>query len=252
MKKTIPFGILSVALIGMLLTACSKQDEKAAEPVQPTQAITQDSASLADKDHPASVKPEAAATLESTASPEASATPGSSAKPATLADQKQTAEPTANSGSQITVVGDSVMLDIKPYIEQALPSIHVDGKVGRQMRNGEDIISSLHAQGKLGSTVVIALGTNGVLSRGKFEKFLETLKDVPHIVLVNTRVPRDWEANVNATLKDAADRFPNVTLIDWFGTSAHHNEYFSKDGVHLTTTGSKAYTDMLVAALNKL
>lgn len=155
-------------------------------------------------------------------------------------------------GKQVTAVGDSVILDIKPYIEKVLPGIHVDGQVGRQMFKGEEIITSLHDQGKLRSTIVIALGSNGVLNRKNFEEFLQTLKDIPNVVLVNTRVPRKWEATVNQTLQDAAGKYSNITLVDWYATSAHHDNYFVSDGVHLTAAGSKAYTKMLVEALNKL
>jgi len=56
---------------------------------------------------------------------------------------------------------------------------------------------------------------------------------VPNILLVNVRVPREWEAEVNSELNAAVARHPGVKLVDWFGYSAPHGDWFESDHTHL-------------------
>lgn len=155
-------------------------------------------------------------------------------------------------GEGITAIGDSVMLDVEPYLQKALPKAVINGKVGRQMAEAPKLIEDLQKKGKLGTTVIIELGTNGAFSKSKFQSLLKQLKDVKHILLVNTRVPRAWEEQVNKTLAGAASKDPRITLVDWYGTSEDQTGYFAKDGVHLKSDGAKAYTAMLIKALSQL
>ncbi|MED1724405.1 acyltransferase family protein [Brevibacillus parabrevis] len=152
----------------------------------------------------------------------------------------------AASGKGITAIGDSVMLDIEPYLAKLLPGIVIDGKVGRQMAQAPDVIKALRAKGQLGSRVIIELGTNGSFSKGQLDKLLKALDGVDQVILINTRVPRPWESVVNETLAEVAAAHPNMTLIDWHSASAGKNTYFYKDGVHLNSEGARAYA-LLVA-----
>ena len=48
--------------------------------------------------------------------------------------------------------------------------------------------------------------------------------------------------------KVAAD-YDNCAVIDWYGTSAGHDEYFWDDGTHLRPEGADAYVLMLREAI---
>ncbi|UQZ81481.1 O-acetyltransferase OatA [Paenibacillus konkukensis] len=159
-------------------------------------------------------------------------------------------KPVPQPGKGITAIGDSVMLDIEPYLEKLLPGIVIDGKIGRQMHEAPDVVEQLKADGKLGDRVVIELGTNGVFSKKQLQSLLDSLgDDTQQIILVNTRVPRKWESEVNDILAETAKDNPKVTLIDWYAASEGKESYFEPDGVHLGAEGSEYYASLVAKAL---
>ncbi|MFD1954884.1 acyltransferase family protein [Paenibacillus thailandensis] len=191
-------------------------------------------------------------------SPAASASPGATAPPYGDADGAEKPSPGATdgaleavrSGEHMTALGDSIMLDIEPYLSELLPGIAIDGKIGRQFREANDIAAELAAKGKLGDYVVIALGSNGAFSQKQLDTLMATLKDVKQVLLVNTRVPRDWQDKVNEMLDEAEGDYDNVKVVDWYAASKGKDEYFAKDGVHLNKTGSIAYAALIADALD--
>jgi peptidoglycan/LPS O-acetylase OafA/YrhL len=170
--------------------------------------------------------------------PEVEQNPSGSSKPAA-----------AEKGKGITVIGDSVILDAEPYLHKLLPGIVVNGKVGRQLSQAADVVEELKSSNDLGSRVIIELGTNGAFPRKKLEALLGSLGDVHQIVLVNTRVPRPWQDEVNSTLEEVAKSYPNATLVDWYTASADKDNYFSADGVHLNTEGAEYYASLVAKAV---
>jgi peptidoglycan/LPS O-acetylase OafA/YrhL len=155
------------------------------------------------------------------------------------------------SGKGITVIGDSVILDAAPFLEKQLPGIVIDGKVGRQMRQAQDVINQMKEDNKLGSTVVVELGTNGAFTSKQLKALILSLDKVDHIYLVNTRVPRNWQDTVNKMLPEVAKEFSNVTIVDWYTASEGKDDYFSNDGVHLKKDGAQFYAAMLIDAITK-
>lgn len=106
----------------------------------------------------------------------------------------------------------------------------------------------LRAEGKLGDYVVIELGTNGAFSSKQLSRLLDSLKDVRQVVLVNTRVPRNWESTVNTALRKAADAHDNATLLDWYEASSGQS-FFTPDGVHLKKDGAKLLASLITNAV---
>ena len=155
-------------------------------------------------------------------------------------------------GRDITVIGDSVMINVEPILQQYLPGIVVDAKIGRQMHEASDLIKELRALDKLGKIVIIELGTNGPFTAEQLTKTLDTLNGVEKIILVNVRVPKPWQNVVNETLAKVVATYPNTALIDWYGTSSGHDEYFYKDGVHLKPAGIEAYARLIIQQLSSL
>ncbi len=156
----------------------------------------------------------------------------------------QSASP-ASGTVRYTVVGDSVILDAKPYLEQNIANVYVSGKIGRQMWEAPDLLAQLRSQGQLGGRVVIELGTNGSFNSKNLAAVLDSLRDKERVYLVTVRVPRSWERSVNRALNQAAGDYENVSLIDWHEASAGHDDYFAEDGVHLTPKGSEAFADLI-------
>ncbi len=152
-------------------------------------------------------------------------------------------------GKGIIAIGDSVILDAKPYLEKLLPGIIIDGKVGRQMAQAQEVIDQLKANGKLGNRVIIALGSNGSFSAKQLKQLLTSLEDMQQIILVNTRVPKKWQNIVNSDLDKVASEFPNATIVDWFSASKGKDSFFCNDGVHLEREGASYYASIIADAV---
>lgn len=154
------------------------------------------------------------------------------------------APPPVKQNLAVSAIGDSILLDAAPYLQQYLPGIVVDAEIGRQMSEAPDIVERLRAEGKLGDYVVLELGTNGAFSSKQLSRLLDSLKDVRQVVLVNTRVPRNWESTVNTALRKAADAHDNTTLLDWYEASSGQS-FFTPDGVHLKADGAKLLASLI-------
>ncbi|MDY8047948.1 hypothetical protein UY416_16785 [Paenibacillus polymyxa] len=154
-------------------------------------------------------------------------------------------------GEGVTAIGDSVILDAAPFLEKQLPGMIIDGKVGRQMSQAGDVLDNLRTQGKLGHKIIIELGTNGVFNRSQLKSLLASLPDSQQIYLITTRVPRGWQNTVNDSLREIADEFQNVRLIDWYSASENRNDLFYEDGVHLKPAGAQYYASVLIDAIKQ-
>lgn len=159
---------------------------------------------------------------------------------------KQIKQPTT-----VTAIGDSIMIDVSPYLKDAFPNITIDAKVGRQMSQAFETVERMKKEGTLGSHVIIGLGTNGAFTTEQLESLIQLIGDEREVVLVNTRVPRPWESLVNKKLKEVSSKFPNTVLVDWYAASAGNQSYFAPDGVHLTQTGAKEYTSLVVKCIDE-
>ncbi|MEW4427909.1 acyltransferase family protein [Paenibacillus pabuli] len=162
--------------------------------------------------------------------------------------QKDDPNSPSSTGKGITLIGDSITMDVDSHIKELLPGIVVDGKVGRQMSRAQEGVDELRAKGELGDRIIIELGSNGVFNKGKLRTLLDTLHD-KQLYLVTTRVPRPWQDTVNEALKDVANDYPNVNIIDWYAASEDKSELFTQDGVHLTPEGARYYASQLVEHL---
>lgn len=176
----------------------------------------------------------------------APSTPASTA-PADAANEAE--DPGTDDGSNISIIGDSVILDVEPYLKEELPGIVIDGLIGRQLSQAAEVVDQLRAEERLGERVVIELGTNGVFPEKQLRGLLDSLNDVEQIVLLNTRVPKKWQDAVNQTLSEVVRDYPKAVLVDWHGHSAGQDDYFEKDGVHLKPKGAEAYASLLLEAI---
>jgi peptidoglycan/LPS O-acetylase OafA/YrhL len=154
-------------------------------------------------------------------------------------DEKKQAGP-----DKILAMGDSVMLDITKDLLKTHGNITIDGKVGRQVSDALKLANDYRSFNSTNAAVVIELGTNGYFTSDQIHSLLDDFHHA-HIFLVNTRVPRPWEAAVNKSLSQVDDELANVTLVDWHAVAISHPDYFTPDGVHLNTKGSLALTKLI-------
>ncbi len=141
----------------------------------------------------------------------------------------------------VSAVGDSIMIDIQPYLEADIPGVTVDGVVSRQFETGIGVVQAERAAGTLGSVLVVELGTNGSVTPADFDAMMQAAAGVKRVVFVNINVPRPWEAPDNAVLAAGVARYPGVAVLaDWNAVSTPHPEWFTPDQVHLQPTGAQA------------
>ncbi|PHA06656.1 acetyltransferase [Bacillus sp. AFS051223] len=151
----------------------------------------------------------------------------------------------------VTAIGDSVMIDITPYLKNTFPDIRIDAQIGRQLSKAIPVVEQLKNEGNLGNYVIIGLGTNGAFTTEQLVSLIKLIGNERKIIFINTRVPRPWESIVNERLKVTVTKYPNVTLVDWYTASAGKKDYFAPDGVHLTNVGAEAYAVLVAKAVNQ-
>ncbi len=149
---------------------------------------------------------------------------------------------------EVLAIGDSVMLDIEESLHKIHSNITIDGKVGRQLFQAIELAPTYSAFNAANKAVIIGLGTNGYFTDSQINTLLDSF-DKADIYLVNVRVPRQWEKQVNNALSKKTEERDNVTLIDWYSASTNHAEYFAYDGVHLQPKGIEVLTSLIEEAI---
>ena len=149
-----------------------------------------------------------------------------------------------------TVFGDSVVLGSRLALQAVLGQVSIDAAVGRQPWEIAERIRIRRSEGRLGSDVVIHMGTNGLVRSEDLRPILLALRDRRRVVVVNVQVPRVWMNGSNDTIAGVTKDFPNVRVANWHNVSARHPGYFVPDGVHLTPIGGRVFAQMIEDQLN--
>jgi hypothetical protein len=146
------------------------------------------------------------------------------------------------------VTGDSVILGIRAKLASHFSIALINARVGRQIQELTDVVRQDKPH-VAGDTVVLDLGNNNRLTRDSVETLFALLKDQPHIVVVNTAVPRGWRDENNKIIASVAGEYPQAKIVDWASISSNHPEFFAPDGVHLNDTGSDVYVAAILEYL---
>ena len=150
-------------------------------------------------------------------------------------------------------IGDSVMLSAYTNIQDIYPDATIDAAVSRQIYHALDILSWYQSQGNIHNTVVISLGTNGVLDEKTVEQLLEMIGKDKSIFWVNVYAPGvEWEASNNKYLNELAKKHSNVTIIDWNSYISKHTDLLEADGIHPIEEGADAYAKLIQKSINSV
>ena len=151
-------------------------------------------------------------------------------------------------GTKVMAIGDSVMLASAPELAQAMPGIYINAKISRPMIAGISLVDKLARTNRLRRVVIVGLGTNGPVTAGQLGQLRAAVGD-RWLVLINTFVPRSWEHEVNTTLANAARRYPNVVLANWYAAIDHHQGLLWNDDIHPQPVGGKLYAKVVRAVV---
>ncbi len=153
----------------------------------------------------------------------------------------------------LLAIGDSIMLSAQSLLLDAFDQqIVIDGVEGRSFAEGIPILEARAAHDEIPDTVIVHLGTNNLVYDDQFEAMMSILRDVPHVLFVNVRMPWSWEAISNATLRAGVARWPNASLLDWHQLVVDADYLFAPDGVHIGATGTEVYTQLLRDGVDQL
>ena len=153
------------------------------------------------------------------------------------------------SGSQVTAVGDSVLLASAAALEAALPGVYIDAKVDRQMPTGLTLVRSLAATGRLRHVVVVSLGTNGAVTARQLRQLQRAAGPDRELVLVSTFGPQAWEHAVNTVLAAAARHGQHTELANWYAAIAARPALLWPDGIHPRPAGARIYARVVRTAI---
>ena len=151
----------------------------------------------------------------------------------------------------LLMIGDSVSLRAVDAFDGVFPHSHIDAEKGRQFDAGRATFEGYIQQNLAGRIVVFALGTNGLVTDDQIDAIMADAGSKRIVVFVNTRSPQPWVGSTNQAIANAATRYKNVRVIDWYGHSANRNDLFDGDGTHLSTTGVTEYLKLIHDAVKK-
>ena len=150
----------------------------------------------------------------------------------------------------VLAIGDSIMKGAAPSLSTRLGDGSViDAAVSRPFTAGVNVFAEQTAKHSPFGAVVLHLGNNGVPSHKQFAALLDAIGPKVPVVLVTMRESREWAPKLNDLVREEAAARPNVRVLEW-DRAAGTNEYlFAKDKLHLTGTGGRYYSDLIVWAL---
>jgi peptidoglycan/LPS O-acetylase OafA/YrhL len=153
----------------------------------------------------------------------------------------------------VTAIGDSVMEGVSDQLKRVLgTNVIVDADQGRLPWNTPAIVHGLRTSGKIHEIVILQIGNNGYFSSDVFDRIMAELKDARRVVVVNLKVPRQWESLNNQMLASAIKSYPKASLVDWRDASKAQPKLFWKDGIHVRDEGARVYAGLIVEALKSL
>lgn len=154
-------------------------------------------------------------------------------------------------GTEITGVGDSVMLASAQSLLAKFPGMLIDAEVSRHYTGGEEVLQALRANGDLRDYVVLGFGTNGQAFPGQLDRILRLLGPRRKVVLVVPYGPVDGIPQAARQVLDYAPRHANVFLAPWCSSAAANPDLLGADGVHPFDQGTELYVEAVAAGLKQ-
>lgn len=154
-------------------------------------------------------------------------------------------------GSEITGIGDSVMLASTLALQARFPGMTIDAEVSRHYSGGEGVMQAMVNNGTMGRYVVLGFGTNGQAFDGELDKIRDMLGPDRIMILV---VPYGYVDGIQQAADqviDYAAETPGVYLAPWCQEAIDHPGNLIGDGVHPDEKGQQLYTDAVEAGLKQ-
>ena len=160
------------------------------------------------------------------------------------------AEATAPRPPAVLAIGDSIMKGAAPALANRLGNGSViDAAISRPFSEGVKVFRAQTAKHPPFGAVVIHLGNNGVPTRKQFATLFDAIGPKIPVVFITMRETREWAPKLNALLHDETKDYPNMRILEWNEAAGDRTYLFGKDKLHLSGTGGRYYSDLIVWAL---
>ncbi|GAB2023218.1 acyltransferase family protein [Pseudolactococcus yaeyamensis] len=159
--------------------------------------------------------------------------------------------------SSQTVLGDSVMVGVVPYLSMILPDADVEAQVGLNLDTILNLFEKQVKAGTLGKYVVISAGANVTNEMtADIQKMIDRAPKGTRLVFVT---PYDGKNKVvlnefSSYLKSLPNKYPWVAVADWAGYIEPQDERLWADKIHFAGKQDVAvdYLNLLAQSLNEV
>ena len=157
----------------------------------------------------------------------------------------------ANLGRAPIAIGDSPMLLALPDLAKI--GYRANARGCRQWPEGLALIRKLRNEDHLPKLVVVALGSNGSVTRANIHDALDLVGKKRTLGLVTPRETGGGSSSDADVVRSEAKKHSNrIELLDWVDYSSGHSGWFQPDGLHLTFEGAAGFADLLKKPLKEL
>lgn len=150
---------------------------------------------------------------------------------------------------RVTAVGDSVMVDVAPDLQELMPNTVANATVGRQAYSIPDILDSYNSQGLLSPNIIISIGTNGEIGENDFKKIMDIAGKDRQVFWINGFADRDWVGKNNDFLSKQDSQYKNLHVVDWSALVKDHPNWLGDDKVHPNENGSVQYAGLIAKSM---
>ena len=196
---------------------------------------------------------------EARASASAAAKDGKDAKVNASASASASQEATGPiNSSQVTVVGDSIVVAVSPDLYDKMPEAQIDAAEGRTIAKALPIIKTMGASGQIRQTLVLSVTANSTILDGQLDQVLAAMPADSKLVLVTGYGPRNlsWIEYSNTKIHEFASQHSDrVIIADWNSAIRQalqtQSGLLTSDGVHPEAAGQELYARVVEQAIAK-
>lgn len=145
----------------------------------------------------------------------------------------------------ITAVGDSVLINTDKYLREYVPNLYLDGKVGRDMSQGPEVLQAIKNNIGLGDIVLVSLGSNGSANHNDMQAVMD-IAEGRDVYFVNTSHLQSYMDKVNSDMKEFVDNNSRAHLINWREYVKDKPELLAVDRTHPNVEGSESYAKLVI------
>lgn len=160
--------------------------------------------------------------------------------------------------SQISIVGDSMVVMTYDQLNECFPKAFIDGQFGRSPSTAVALVQNVIDNYPNVKDVVISLGVNTDGPQSLNKSTIDQVMDISgnlNIYWFNLNLTKSqyyWTESVNSTLDDAEKEYKNFHVVDWYDNSlGKENNLLTEDMTHPNEEGSVIFASTLMKTMYK-